>query len=266
MNMKLTARAWIFILCSIFALPAASATAPGFDAASFKTFVDMRVGTGQPVYWYCIGTVYAYPGGEPLMTMEGIDTARRWHDPAEPAVAKQLSRKTFIYRDLDTNRILTSINGKPLAPIEYPYQFITYQLVGNRVQSFVEQGRGPQMQRIGPVKDIEVRRAGEGYIFTAPIFLDMPMTDGERYQAFENYDFIVPAADSKPSDDRLSWLRYGDIPGVGKTIMHLVAWRVDSYAELPLPMRNYLEENARLWMQPPADIAEIRQLQAAPAP
>jgi hypothetical protein len=28
-------------------------------------------------------------------------------------------------------------------------------------------------------------------------------------------------------------------------------------------MREYLESKARLWMQPPADIAEIRALQAA---
>ena len=43
-------------------LPMAVA-AQGFDKRSFATFVDMRVGTGQPIYWYCIGTVYAYPSG-----------------------------------------------------------------------------------------------------------------------------------------------------------------------------------------------------------
>jgi hypothetical protein len=238
--------------------------AQGFDRDAFRAFVDMRTGTGEPLFWYCEGTVYEYPSGQPLMRMEGIDTARLWRDPAEPGVAKQLSRKTFFYRDLDTGRVLTEFRGKPLAPIEYPYQFITYALRGDRVQTFVEQGRAPRLQRIGPGDDMQVRRVRGDYVFTAPLFLDFPVPGAERYQAFENYDFIVsgkPGAD--PATHRLSWLRYGDLPGAGRTVMHLVSWRVERYADLPAPMREYLESRARLWMQPPADIAEIRALQAA---
>lgn len=242
-----------------------SALAQGFDVQAFNSFADMRIGTGKPIYWYCTGTVYAYPGGTPLMTMEGIDTARRWHDPAAPAVANQLSRKTFFYCDLKSGEILTSINGVKLAPIEYPYQFITYELVGDRLRTFVEQGREPHLQRIGPGEDIEVRRVRGDYIFTAPLFLDFPAGDNTRSQSFENYDFIVSGKpDADPATHRLSWLRYGDIPGVGKTVMHLVAWRVERYADLPESMRQYLELHARLWMKPPANIEEIRSLQRAP--
>ena len=236
--------------------------AQGFDKRSFATFVDMRVGTGQPIYWYCIGTVYAYPSGEPLMRMEGIDTARRWRDPTAPDIVKQLSRKTFIYRDLQTDAVLTTIKGAKLAPIEYPYQFITYDLQDGRVQTFVEQGRKPRLQRIGPGNDMQVRMVRGDYIFTAPLFLDFPTGEGERYQSFENYDFIVSGQpDADPATHRLSWVRYGDIPGVGKAVMHLVSWRVDRYADLPASMRSYLEADARLWMQPPADIAAIHALQ-----
>ncbi len=150
-----------------------------------------------------------------------------------------------------------------LAPIEHPYQFITYELQGDRVRTFVEQGRAPAMQKIGPGDDMQVRRVRDDYVFTAPLFLDFPVPGGKRYQAFENYDFIAPAAGAAdPAAHRLSWLRYGDLPGVGKTVMHLVAWRIDRYADLPAPIREYLETQARQWMQPPADFAEIRALQS----
>jgi hypothetical protein len=258
---------WKTSLILLLSLPlptlAANASAP-FDPPAFQRFVDMRAGSGEPVYWYCEGLVYAYPSGKPLMRMEGIDTARLWRDPAEPGVAKQLSRKTFFYRDLETGRVLNEFGGQKLDPIEYPYQFITYELRDGRVRTFVEQGRAPRVQRIGPGEDMQVRRVRGDYVFTAPLFLDFPVPGGaERYQAFENYDFVVSGKpDVDPATHRLSWLRYGDIPGVGKTVMHLVAWRIDRYADLPAPMREYLETRAQLWMRPPADIAEIRALQA----
>ena len=255
-------RALSVVLLALVAAGAPNAGAQGFNTASFNTFVDMRMGTGEPIYWYCTGTVYEYPSGKPLMRMEGIDTARRWRDPDAPEVAKQLSRKTFFYRDLATDKVLTSVSGVALAPIEYPYQFITYELRDGAVQTLVEQGRAPRVQKIGPGNDMQVRTVREDYIFTAPLFLDFPVGNGERYEAFENYDFIVSGKpDADPATHRLSWLRYGDIPGIGKTVMHLVAWRVDRYAELPESMRNYLETNAKLWMQPPADFAEIQALQ-----
>ena len=249
-------------------LLAPRAPAQGFDVNSFTAFTDMRVGTGEPVYWYCVGTVYSYPEGKALMRMEGIDTAKRWRDPAEPAVVKQLSRKTFFYRDLTSDAVLNAFNGSPLAPIEYPYQFITYALHGDRVQTLVEQGRAPRLQKIGPGDGIQSRRVRGGFVFTAPLFLDFPLPDGKRYQAFENYDFFVASGTAvDPATHRLSWLRFGDLPGAGQTVMHLVSWRVDRYADLPAPMRRYLESQAPLWIKPPADIAEIRALQAPlPAP
>ena len=133
------------IAATFAALVLSSVTAAqGFDAAAFQRFVDMRVGTGEPVYWYCEGLVYEYPSGKPLMRMEGIDAARRWCDPTAPLLAKQLLCKTFYYRDLRSGEALMEINGQPLAPIEYPDQFISYEQRGDRVRTFVEQGRAPQ--------------------------------------------------------------------------------------------------------------------------
>jgi hypothetical protein len=43
--------------------------------------------------------------------------------------------------------------------------------------------------------------------------------------------------------------------------MHLVAWRVDRYSDLPASIREYLESEAPMWKAPPRDLAEIRALQ-----
>ncbi len=241
----------------------ASAADNGFDAAAYRQWVEMRVGSGEPVYWYCIGTVFSYPDGRPLMKMEGVDTARLDRSQSTPTVAHQLSRKTFVYRDLQSGAILREWQGKPLPPIAYPYQYITYAHEGSGVVSWVEQGKAPRVQRIGPGTDTVARRIGDSMMFSAPVFLDFPTAGGGRYEAFENYDFFVaPASAGLKFPYQISWVRYGDLAGgTQKTIMHLVAWRVDRYADLPASIRDYLESEAPMWKQPPQDIGEIRQLQ-----
>lgn len=259
----------IFLAALLLTLASPAVPAAGFDPATFQRWVEMRVGGGEPVYWYCIGTVYSYPEGKPLMRVEGIDTARLDRSLSTPTTAHQLSRKVFVYRDLATDAILTEWNGRPLPPIAYPYQYITYELKDAALETFVEQGAAPRLQRIGPGTGIVPRRIGETLVFTAPLFLDFPTPGGGRYQAFENYDFFVqPRLSGLAHPYQISWLRYGDLPGgAGKSIMHMVAWRVDRYQDLPQSIRSYLESDAgRLWKEPPRDIAEIRRLQQPAKP
>lgn len=241
----------------------AAATGRGFDAALFQQWVDMRVGRGEPVYWYCVGTVFSWPSGKPLMRVEGIDTARLDRMQGTPTLAHQLSRKVFVYRDLASNALLTEWNGQPLPPIEYPYQYITYELTGDGLTTWVEQGAGPRVQRIGPGTDILARRFGNTIAFSAPLFLDFPGRDGKRMQAFENYDFFVhPAGSGVQHPYQISWLRYGELgSGIGPSVMHMVAWRIDRYEDLPASIREYLDRDGKLWRAPPRDMAEIRELQ-----
>jgi len=235
----------------------------GFSPETFRQWVDMRVGRGEPVYWYAIGTVYRSPDGAPLMSMEGVDVARFDAGLSTPTKAHQLSRKTFIYRDLETGAVLKEWEGKPLPPIAYPYQYITYELKGSSLETWVEQGAGPRKQRIGPGRDLTARMIGETAAFSAPLFLDFPLPSGQRMQSFEHYDFFrQPASAGLKHPNQISWLRFGDLPaGLGKGVMHMLSWRVDRYEDLPESMRRYLETEAPLWLKPPADIEEIRQLQ-----
>lgn len=246
-------------------LVASSALASGFDQRLFDTFVAARAGTGKPVYWYSTGTLRAYPSGELIATMEGFDTGRSVRpDPSKPLV-QQFSRKIYIFRDPKTGEVLTRFNGGKGAPIAYPYQFITYELKGDQVETWVEQGRGARVQRIGPGDTMQARWMGDTAVFTAPLFLDVPIGQtGRRYQAWENYDFFIQTRRGVRQPHQLSWARYGDAPafaGGVPSIMHLVTWRVDRFEDLPASIRDYVNADAPLWREPPKDLADIRRLQ-----
>ncbi|MCX6551348.1 MAG: DUF1838 family protein [Acidobacteria bacterium] len=256
--------AWALCLIATAALVVPAVTAgPGFDRDTFKQFVTLRAGTGAPVYWYAIGEVYSSPEGKRLLRIEGSDTARMIA-ATEPDTAIQLSRKVFIYRDPETNEILKEYKGQPVVRIAYPYQFITYKLVGDRLTTFVEQGAGANLQKIGPGDNFLLRRLGPSLVFSSPLFLNMETPRG-HYEAYENYDFVYHPAEQDPAaKHQLIWNRVGDLPafvGKGKAVIQMVGWRVDRFEDLPASIREYVKAEAPLWMQPPKDLDEIRSLQ-----
>ena len=260
---------WLLCLSCLFILTALRTThAQGFTQQLFDQFVEMRFGTGAPVYWYCYGELYSYPSGKLLAKVEGIDTDRQLISARKPDSAVQLSRKVFVYRDPQTNAILREVNGQRVKHIEYPYQMITYQLSGDTVTVQVEQGVEPRVQRIAGSTPISARRFGELSIFSAPLFLNIETPRG-KYEAYENYDFMRQPKKTGAPQYQLSWNRYGDQPafyGPGRSMIQLVAHRVDRYQELPATIREFLEKEAPLWLQPPKDLDEIRRLQKGEMP
>lgn len=233
--------------------------ADGFDPDLFKKFIELRAGTGEPVYWYCIGEVYSYPDGRLLARMEGIDTARALRDPNDPLKVVQLNRKIFIYRDPRTNEVLRKVGDQIVRPIAYPYQMITYELRDGQLVTWVEQGAGRRRQRLGPGTATHARRIGDRLVFSSPLFINL---DGPlRYEAYENYDFWYEPNGAH----HLSWNRFGTLPpffGGGQGVFQLVCRRVTRYADLPATIRDYLEREAPLWREPPKDLTEIRRLQS----
>ena len=56
--------------------------------------------------------------------MEGFDTARLvWPDRSVPR-AYRLSRKIYLFRDLETGELLTRFRGKAVPTVRFPYQHI----------------------------------------------------------------------------------------------------------------------------------------------
>jgi len=245
-----------------------SEAAYGWTPERYDTWVKSRAGTGEPVYWYSVGTLREFPGGELIYKLEGYDISRAKR--VSDTLTEQYSRKIYIYRDAQTNEVVKQVGDTKVEPIAYPYQFITYEYKTDRdepyLQTFVEQGRAPRIQRIGPGAGMTVRQIGDLELYTAPLFLDFPIPGTDRrYQTFENYDFIIPQDQVRPA--MITFMRYGPLPTWaqkdGRTMgaMHMTTWRLTDYEDVPETLRNYVEAEAPLWMDPPRDLADIRYLQ-----
>jgi hypothetical protein len=235
-----------------------------WNQSIFDSWVQMRVGDGKAnAIWWCQGEVYSYPSGKLVARMEGIDHGKVIKIAKDSVI--QLNRKTFTYHDINTNEIITEGFGQKLEPIAYPYQKITYLLKNGKLRTYVEQGAGARITKMGPGESISVRQLGGNYIFTAPVFLDFTGPRG-KYEAYENYDFFFsPSMKTTKERYQLTWERYGDLPaaiGGGKGIIHLVSYRVDKIEDLPSAVfKKYLNEKAQMWLAPPKDLEEIGALQ-----
>jgi Protein of unknown function (DUF1838) len=245
---------------------AAQAQIVPFDNSMYETWIDMRAGDGKkPVYWYCEGEVYSYPDGTLVARMQGVDAANLFRPTADSAV--QLNRKIFIYTDKNTGTVLREVNGQPVQHIKYDYQQISYVRSGDKLKSYVVQGKAPRITRMGPGSNTTARKVGKTIYFSSPVFLNFPLPGGKVYEAYENYDFIVNR-DAKRTKNKyqLTWVRYGDLPpflGGQKGVLQLVCHRVDQFEDLPDTLRNYITNEAPLWMKPPQDTKEIELLQQA---
>jgi hypothetical protein len=233
----------------------------GFNQQLFDQFVELRVGTGDPVYWYMKGEVYSYPDGELIAIIEGFDTGRVLRPEGSKDTAYQLSRKIYVYRNPETGELLEEYNGNLVTYIEYPYQYITLKLEGDELALYVEQTKDGRLQKIGPVTGTSVRRVGETVVYSAPMFLNIETPRG-KYEAYENYDFFLHAKENPRY--QLAWNRFADRApwaGTGRVMLQMIGWRVDRFENLPGTIRTYVEKEAPLWKEPPRDMDEIRELQ-----
>ncbi|MEM8891601.1 MAG: DUF1838 family protein [Bacteroidota bacterium] len=237
-------------------------------AEPFRDWVDARAGTGEPVHWVSEGGVYEYPSGKKLFGMMGFDSSISIWPDEEGGEVIHLTRKTFAYTDPETGEVLKEYNGNPVKPIAYPYQMITYRFENDRIYGDVEQGVGERIQQIKAQDGIPYRRMGDSYIYTAAVFLDIPLPTGAQYEAWENYDFFIHPEGSVDEPHQMSWARYGNVPswaGEGKCISHLHSWRVESHDEFPEKLLKWAKADKPKWLNPPADVAEVRALQKGEA-
>lgn len=247
--------------------PVAASGSAAREAAPelLRRWVDARAGTGEPVHWVSEGGVYEYPSGKKLFGMIGFDSSTAiWpDDPGTPVL--HLTRKTYAYTDPMTGEVLTEFNDNVVEPIAYPYQLIRYRAEGDQIFGDVEQGVGDRIQEILAKEGMRTRFLGDGTLaVTASVFLDIPLGEERRLQAWENYDFFLHD-DSVDEPHQLAWQRFGDLPrwaGKGKAIYHMLSWRVESHAEFPEQTLAWAKANKSQWLRPPADLAEIRRIQA----
>jgi hypothetical protein len=247
----------------------AQASAPDWASEELRLWVAARAGTGAPVHWLAEGGVYDYPTGKKLFGMIGFDSSRViWPaEPGEPVV--HLTRKVFAYTHPDSGEILTEWQGQKVDPIAYPYQIIRYREVDGKIYGDVEQGAGKAVQVIKSADGMRLRWMGRDTLaVTAPVFLNFPLPGGGQYEAWENYDFFLHRAGTTAEPHQMAWQRYGAPPPFAegapgrKAIYHLLSWRVESTAEFPPALLAWAKAKMPGWLVPPADMAEVRALQA----
>ena len=229
-----------------------------------QTWVDARAGTGAPVHWIAEGAVYDYPSGKKRFGMIGFDSSTIIWPEEEGGDIVHLTRKTFAYTDPETGEVLKEFNGNSVKAIAYPYQMITYRFENERIYGDVEQGVGERKQVIEAKDGIPYRKVGDSFIYNAAVFLDLELPGGNRYEAWENYDFFIHPEGTVEESHQMSWQRYGNLPswaGTGKCITHLHSWRVESQDEFPAHILAWAKAEQPKWLNPPADLAEVRAIQ-----
>jgi hypothetical protein len=244
----------------------------GFDAAAFKAYLETRAGAGAPIFWYYEGTVRRWPTGELLARIDGVEMGRAVaakasaETPWPEGAVHHISRKIFLYRDPQTNEVLRQVGGVALPPIKFAYQLFTYWRDEDRLIKYVEQGVGERAQVIGPVGYHRAQRWGDSWVFTLPVYF---ARDNSRpADVYETYDFFTHDAGRVAVRHQLSWTRIGPAPealGGGRAVLEMTARRYDRLSDLPSEtLKTFIETEAPLWREPPADLAAIRALQSLP--
>lgn len=251
------------LLFTLLFLGNAVAQSLEFNDEVYEKWVNLRAGNGKkPVYWYCYGEVYAYPEGKLVAKMQGVDVATLI--PVTKDSMVQLNRKIFLYLDKDNETVLDTMNGQVVNHIKYPYQIIEYVHEGKDLVTYVTQGSGTRVSRLGPAGHAQVKKVGSNLVFSFPAFMNFQTAKG-KYEAYENFDFFLnPNASKTAQKYQLTWWRYGELPaflGSGKSVIQLVSHRVNDFEDLPVQLQEYINKKAPMWKYPPQDIEEIKQLQ-----
>ena len=113
------------------------------------------------------------------------------------------------------------------------------------------------------IYDRMVRQKGEKAcaLITGEERIEPPRKPGVSLQAIDDRRRVEK---DPRAAHQLVWNRFGDLPafvGPGKAVIQMVGWRVDRFEDLPAQLREYVRTEAALWMAPPKDLNEIRQLQ-----
>ena len=233
-----------------------------------RRWVALKTGEAgdDACFWYLTGELFSYPGGELLARCEGLDTTRVLRE--SPTVVSQLSRKLFLFKDKESGVVLTSFGGQPVAPVQYPYQLVRYELDGETLKTEVTQGSGEHLVRLSG-DNISVRHlSGTPTVaYSVPVFLNLETEGGGAYQAYENYDYFVSeqtgGGGGAPSH-HVSWIRFGNTqPFTAQGVMHITGWRLKRFADVPEALRTYIEAKAPMWADAPADLEEVARLQRA---
>lgn len=240
--------------------------AGGFTPEDFERYIHVRLGDGDPVYWYAVGDGTTFPDGNMFVRNEGYDTGRLYSFDRERMEAVGLTRKFITMRNPQTGELLRGPDGQPAWVNNFTYQFFTMRLQDGYLTYEAEQGAGELLNTAtGGLHRSEIQRFDDMTVYTTPINYTMPVDqDAKKWEpVWETYDFIERETKGGATYDGL-WSGGFPLPefmGGGRSSMHAYFHRYDRYADLPESIRSFVEEYAPMWKAPPVDMDEIRELQ-----
>ena len=202
----------------------------------------------SPVYWYAIGDVFSGSRGERELIIEGVNVAKVIKLSRTKVL--QLSRKVFVFRDIDTNEVTTECKGRKTPAIKYEYQAVTYSLHDGSLVSELTMGKGDSIVTLRGDR-FYWRDIGDEFVICSPLFTERGWV--------ENYDFYG----GTNSGYRLSWYGVGpsSIVETGQVVMAMSGIRLTRFEDIPEGLRNFIVKEAPLWQFPPRDMDEIARLQ-----
>lgn len=240
--------------------------AGGFTADDFARYIEARLGSGDPVYWYAIGDATTFPDGNMFMRTEGYDTGRLFEIDRERCEATGLTRKLIVLRNPATGEIITGPDGQPAWINNFTYQLFKMRLENGFLTYEATQGAGDLLNTAtGGSNRSEIQKFDDMTVYTTPVNYEMPMDEnGDTWKpVWETYDFIERRRNGDIHYDGL-WSGSFPMPpgmGDGRSSMHAYFHRYERYADLPESIRSFVEEYAPTWKEPPKDLDEIRELQ-----
>jgi len=240
--------------------------AGGFTPEDFGRYIDVRMGDGEPVYWYAIGDATTFPDGNMFMRTEGYDTGRLIEFDRDRCEATALTRKLIVMRNPVSGEILTGPDGQPAWVSNFTYQLFYLRLQDGFLTYEVQQGAGDLLNTaIGGLNRSEVQKFDGMTVYTTPVNYTMPVSedDADWQPVWETYDVIERIENGEVRHDGL-WAGTFPLPafmGGGRSTMHAYFHRYDRYTDLPESIRSFVDEHAPMWKEPPKNMDEIRELQ-----
>jgi|GEM_PF-6598457 len=227
---------------------------------------------GQPIYWHATGLVRNASSGEPLYTFEYYDVSRQIRDPARPDVRIGVARKFDAFRDKETNALFETPDGKPIAPLLYPYQMFEYEVVGDAARSLVTQGSGDQLRRIPGAGDVLRKTLGDYVQYTAPSHFPFYHAS---LPAFEDvFTITVNYLSGQGSSNPLHtwgisivsrWPPWAGGDGKALVTSVLSGGGYGAFEMLPTHIQGFVQTELSAWVDPPKDFLEVRRMQEDPS-
>ncbi|KAL3690639.1 hypothetical protein R1sor_004290 [Riccia sorocarpa] len=216
---------------------------------SFQRWVSIRTGSnGRIVFWHSKGKLYDYLTGEPLVNVEAVDVTRGVF--FSPDTMHQLSERIFLFRDRDSNEVLTEYKGVPLTPIHHSFSH-----TWNASQAFTKVTKGPGNKYESLKVNVSATRQPNEkskLTFNCRISLTVGIDEGKfQWHEIGDYDF---REDSSDPDDvyHCSLLYMGAIPPIFHlAVMHLSGWRVDDVNRPPASCKDYVQLGNISWIEQP---------------